>query len=125
MAEQKEIICILCPLGCKMQVKEKADQSGELTVRGIQCKEGKKYAYEEYKNPTRILTSTVVIHNAPLPRLPVKTSKALPKGLIYSAMEEINKVELTAPVKIGTVIIEDLLGTGIDIVASRSLESFN
>lgn len=121
MTEQKEIICILCPLGCKMQVKEKPGQPGELAVRGIQCKEGKKYAFEEYKNPTRILTSTVVIHNAPLPRLPVRTSKALPKDLIYPAMDEINKVEVTGPVKIGTVIIENILGSGVDLVASRSL----
>ncbi len=117
----KEMICILCPLGCKMQVSEKPDQPGELKVRGIQCKEGKKYAYEEYKNPTRTLTSTVAIHNTPLPRLPVKTSKPLPKGLIYEAMDEINKVELTGPVKVGTVIIKGLLGTDIDIVATRSL----
>ncbi len=117
----KEMICILCPLGCKMQVSEKPGHPEDLKVRGIQCKEGKKYAYEEYKNPTRILTSTVAIHNAPLPRLPVKTSKPLPKGLVYKAMEEINKVELNGPVKVGTVIIKDLLGTGIDVVATRSL----
>lgn len=120
-SESREMICILCPLGCKMQVSEKPEQPGELKVRGIQCKKGKEYAYEEYKNPTRILTSTVVIHNAPLPRLPVRTNRALPKDLIYPAMEEINRVEITGPVKIGTVIIKDLLGSGIDIVASRSL----
>lgn len=115
------MICILCPLGCKMQVSEIPGQPGELKVRGIQCKEGKKYAYEEYKNPTRILTSTVAIHNTPLPRLPVKTSKPLPKGLIYKAMEEINRVELNGPVKIGTVVIKNLLDTEIDVVATRSL----
>ncbi len=117
----QEMICILCPLGCKMQVSEKPGQPGELKVRGIQCKEGKKYAYEEYKNPTRILTSTVAIHNTPLPRLPVNTSKPLPKGLIYKAMEEINRVELNGPVKIGTVVIKNLLDTEIDVVATRSL----
>ncbi len=117
----REMICILCPLGCKMQVSEKPGQPEDLKVRGIQCKEGKKYAYEEYKNPTRILTSTVAIHNTTLPRLPVKTSKPLPKGLIYKAMDEINKVEITGPIKVGTVIIENLLGTDIDIVATRSL----
>jgi CxxC motif-containing protein len=120
MAE-KEIICILCPLGCKMKVKEKPDQPGELAVRGIQCKEGKKYAYEEFTNPTRTLTSTVAIHNAPLPRLPVKTSRALPQELLYRAMEEIAKVEVNGPVRMGDVIIENLLDSGIDLVATRSL----
>ena len=63
----------------------------------------------------------MVIKNAPLPRIPVKTQKPIPKELIYSCMEELNKVEVTAPVKMGDVIIENLLGTGIDIVASRSM----
>lgn len=119
--ESKELICILCPLGCKMQVSEKENQPGELTIRNIQCKKGRDYAYEEYKNPTRTLTSTVVIHNALLPRLPVKTNKPLPKGLVYEAMAEINMVELEAPVNMGDTIIKGLLGTDIDIVASRSL----
>ncbi len=119
--ENKEMICILCPLGCKMQVSEKADQPGELSVRGVQCKKGKEYANEEFKNPTRTLTSTVVIHNTPLPRLPVRTSKPLPKGMVYEAMKEINKVELEGPVRMGDVIISGLLGTDIDVVASRSL----
>lgn len=120
MAE-KEMICILCPLGCKMQVSEKEDRPGELKVRGIQCKKGKDYAYEEYTNPTRTLTSTVVVHNVPLPRLPVKTDKPLPKDLIYRAMDEINKVEIEGPVKMGDVLIKNLLDTDINVVASRSL----
>lgn len=122
MAEEKEIICILCPLGCKLQVKEKPDQPGDLLVRGLKCKQGKAYAYEEYTNPTRILTSTVVIHGAPLPRLPVKTDKPIPKDLIFPTMDQIARVEVNAPVKIGTVLIEDLLGTGINLVASRTLK---
>ncbi len=119
--EEKEMICILCPLGCKMQVSKKEDQPGELKVRGIQCKKGKDYAYEEFHNPTRTLTSTVAIRNTPLPRLPVKTSKPLPKDLVYKAMEEINKVEIEGPVKMGAVIIKNLMDTDIDIVATRSL----
>lgn len=120
MAE-KEVICILCPLGCKMQVSEKPDQPGEITVRSLQCKKGRDYACEEYTNPTRTLTSTVVIYNTSLPRLPVKTSKPIPKGLIFPAMKEISSVELNGPVRVGTVIIKSLLGTDIDVVATRSL----
>ena len=120
--ETKEMICILCPLGCKMKVKEKPDQPGELSVRGQQCKLGVDYAYDEYANPTRTVTSTVVVHNAHLPRLPVKTSKPIPKALVFPALEEIAKVEVKGPVEIGTVIIKNLLGTDSDIVATRSLE---
>jgi CxxC motif-containing protein len=118
---EKDLICILCPLGCKMKVSGVADSPEDLTIRGQQCKKGREYAYEEYTNPTRTLTSTVVIKNAPLARLPVKTSKPLPKGLIFKAMEKINEIELTAPVNMGTVVIENLLDTGIDVVTTRSL----
>ncbi len=123
MTEQneKDLICILCPLGCKMTVSGCADKPEALVIRGQQCKKGREYAFEEYTNPTRTLTSTVVIHNAPLARLPVKTSRALPKHLIFQAMEDINRVELTAPVKMGSVVIKNLLETDIDVIASRSM----
>jgi CxxC motif-containing protein len=123
MVEQKEqdLICILCPLGCKMKVSGKADSPEDLVIRGQQCKKGREYAFEEYTNPTRTLTSTVVIQNAPLARLPVKTNKPLPKDLIFKAMDEINRVELTAPIKTGAVVIKNLLETDIDIVATRSM----
>ncbi len=117
----KEIICILCPLGCKMEVSEKEGQPDKLSVRGVQCKQGKVYAYEEYTNPTRILTTTVAIHNVFLPRLPVKTSKPIPKEKIFTAAERIAAIELEGPVEIGTVIIENILDTGADVIATRSL----
>jgi len=120
--ETKEMICILCPLGCKMQVKEKPDRPGELSVRGQQCKLGVDYAYDEYTNPTRTVTSTVVIHNAHLPRLPVKTDKPIPKKLVFQAVDEISRVEIKGPVKIGTVIIANLLGTDSNLIATRTLE---
>jgi len=119
--EIKEMICILCPLGCKMQVQEKPDKPGELSVRGQQCKLGNEYAYDEYTHPTRTVTSTVVIHNATLPRLPVKTDKPIPKELVFPAIDEISKVEVSGPVQIGTVIIKNLLGTKSNVVATRSL----
>ncbi len=119
--ETKEMICILCPLGCKMQVKEKTNQPGELSVRGQQCKLGVDYAYDEYANPTRTVTTTVVIQKAPLPRLPVKTSKPIPKDLVFQALDEIARVEVIGPVKIGDIMIKNLLGTGSDLIATRSL----
>ncbi|MBW6463695.1 MAG: DUF1667 domain-containing protein [Firmicutes bacterium] len=119
--KEKEMICILCPLGCKMQVSEKEGEPGELLMRGQLCKKGKEYAYEEFTNPTRTLTSTVVVHGAVLPRLPVKTSKPIPIKMIFPVVEEIAKVEIKGPVKMGDVIISDVLGSGIDIVATRSL----
>ncbi|MFO7951539.1 MAG: DUF1667 domain-containing protein [Bacillota bacterium] len=119
--ETKEMICILCPLGCKMQVRPKPGKTSELSVRGQKCGLGIDYAYDEYTNPTRTVTSTVVIHNAPLPRLPVKTEKPVPRDLVFAVLDEIAAVELTGPVKIGTVIKKELLGTDANLVATRSL----
>jgi CxxC motif-containing protein len=119
--EKKELVCIVCPLGCKMQIERNSGAALGFAVEGHECKRGEAYAIEEFTNPTRAVTSTVVIHNAYLPRLPVKTNQPIPKGLIFACMEEIAKVEVTAPVKMGDVIIENLLGTDIDVVASRSL----
>ncbi|MDY6826736.1 MAG: DUF1667 domain-containing protein [Bacillota bacterium] len=122
MMAGKEMICILCPLGCRMEVKEKEDQPGELLVHGHKCKQGKVYAHQEFYNPTRTLTSTVVIRNASLPRLPVKTDRPIPKDLIFKAVEEIARVEMEAPVEMGDLIIENLLGTGSNVVATRSMQ---
>ncbi len=119
--ERKEMICILCPLGCKMQVHPKPGKTSELSVRGQKCGLGIDYAYDEYTNPTRTVTSTVVIHNALLPRLPVKTDKPVPRDMVFKVLEEIAGVELTGPVEIGTVIIKELLGTDSNLVATRSL----
>ncbi len=120
--EHKEMICILCPLGCKMQVKEKAGKPGELSVRGQQCKLGLDYAYDEYINPVRTVTSTVVIHNTSLPRLPVKTDRPIPKGQVFAALKVIAGIEVGGPVKIGTVIVENILDTGSNLVATRSMD---
>lgn len=119
---EQEMICILCPLGCKMLVSEKTGEPDEFTLRGHQCKKGRDYAREEYSNPTRTLTSTVVIHGTALPRLPVKTSRPIPKKLIFPVTDEISRVEIEGPVKIGDVIISNVLDSGIDIVATRSME---
>ena len=120
--EVREMICILCPLGCKMEASESPDRPGELIVRGQQCRKGKEYAAEEFYSPLRTVTSTVAIRGAKLSRLPVKTSKPIPKELIVDAVHEIGRREATGPVKMGDVIIKDLLGCGVDVVATRSLD---
>ena len=115
------ITCIACPLGCRVEIEEKKQYGKEYLVNGHKCVRGEKYAIEEITNPTRVLTYTVKILNASLSRLPVKTSGAVPKGLLFSCIKEIDKLEVKAPIKIGTVIIENILNTGVDIVASRSM----
>ncbi len=119
--ERQELICINCPLGCRLTVIKDDSSDRGYRVYGNMCPRGIEYGIKELSNPTRIITSTVKIEGAFLKRLPVKTNGAIPKGSNFKCMEEINRVVVNAPVKIGQVIIENVLGTGIDVVATRSM----
>jgi len=119
---KKDITCIVCPIGCQMIIEEKIDGSYE--VSGSTCKRGPKYAINEMTNPTRVIPTTVVIHNAMLPRLPVKTAEPIPKGQIFAAMAAINQVIVEAPIKTGDVVLKNLLGLGIDVISTRTMNKF-
>lgn len=109
-------ICIVCPRGCHLEV----DDQGNVT--GNTCPRGKQYALNEISNPTRMITSTVAIASEELRRLPVMTSAPIPKGRIFDVMAEINKVRAKAPVHIDDIVIENVLGLGVDIIATRNIE---
>ena len=112
----KEITCIVCPKGCTLTVD---GANGKVT--GNSCDRGKDYGLAEVTNPTRVLTTTVAIDNDIESRLPVKTSAPIPKGTLSEAMAVIDKIRITAPVQLGQVIYPNLLNTGIDLVACRSM----
>lgn len=112
----KELICITCPRGCHLKVDD------NMNVTGNFCPRGAKYAINELTHPVRVLTSTIRVNSTLSPRCPVKSKDALPKELIFKAMEEINKVRMDAPIKIGDVIIPNILNSGIDIVATKNIE---
>ena len=119
--ESKEIICIICPIGCRLTVERDDNNPAGFRVSGNQCKRGEAYGIKEMVNPTRILTTTVKIRGALYSRLPVRTKGEIPRDKIFSCMKIINSVELSAPVSQGDIIVKDILGTGADIVASRSI----
>lgn len=119
--EVKDMVCIVCPLGCNLKVIKNEGSKTGYTVEGNKCFRGADYAIKEMTNPTRVLTTTVIIYDALLNRLPVRTSGAIPKKLIKQAMELINKLEVKAPVRAGQVIMENILDTGVDLVASRTM----
>lgn len=118
---KKEMICIVCPIGCHLTVTKDEDEALGYSVKGNKCKRGIEYGIKELTNPTRVITSTVKIKNAHLKRLPVKTNGAIPKALNFECMRLINSIEIVAPIKMGDVIIENILDTGVDLVASRSM----
>jgi len=119
MEKKHNLICINCPMGCRLEVSE--TENGGWLVEGNQCARGKAYAIKELTAPTRVLTTTVKINNGALNRLPVRTNIAIPKEQIFEAMKIINKVVVDSPIKRGDTIVRNLLETGADVIASRSL----
>ena len=114
---EKELICICCPIGCHLKVNVENKK-----VTGNNCKRGETYGIDEITNPVRIITTTVKILNGELPVISVKTKLAIPKALTFKAMEAINDLTLEAPIKIGDIILENLLETGVDVVATKTVK---
>lgn len=113
----KELICIVCPKGCHLKV----DEENGYAVTGNNCPRGAEYGKVELTNPTRVVTSTVRCAGGAHPRCPVKTDRAIPKGMMFDIMSALDAVELTAPVRVGQVVIENVCGTGANVVAARNM----
>ena len=119
MVEKKKLICVSCPVGCELEVTLENDEI--LEVEGNTCKLGLDYAEQELFDPRRMVATTVKVKNGYHPLVPVYTEKPVPKPKIFDVLSEIRKVEVEAPIKINDVIIEDVVGTGINVIASRDL----
>ncbi len=115
----KEMICIVCPVGCHLQVTVDND---EVKVTGNRCPRGEEYAREEILAPKRVVTATCRLENEQHPRLPVKTDAPLPFEHINELLDRVYELSLPTPIKTGDILIEDFKGTGVNLVASRSIE---
>ncbi|MBA5850825.1 DUF1667 domain-containing protein [Clostridium sp. cel8] len=118
--ENRELTCIGCPMGCQLLVKLDGDKVIEVT--GNTCKKGEIYAQKECTNPTRIVTSSVYVKNGEIDVVPVKTEKDIPKGKIFDCIKALKGVVVEAPINIGDVVVENILGTGVNIIATRKIE---
>jgi CxxC motif-containing protein len=125
MNDKREIICVICPKGCHISLAEGSPDSGgriaPADIRGNKCKRGMTYALSEFTNPVRVLTTTVRIEGGDMPMVPVRSEKPLPKGLLMECMRTINGLTAEAPVKRGDILIKDILGTGVGIVATGNV----
>lgn len=119
MDKERELICICCPRGCRLKVSQ------SLEVTGNFCPRGAIYGKQEVLSPERVITSTVKIDGAELPLCSAKSEKPIPKGLLFKAMEEINALSIKAPIKVGDILIKDLAGSGIPLVATSTLKKIN
>ena len=128
----RTLTCIICPNGCELEVAwEYVMDTGtpenvlgepcNITVTGNKCPRGVEYAEQELKNPMRTIASSVALTGGTMPLVSVRVNGPIPKAKIMYVMEEIRRTAVSAPVKIGDVVIADVLGLGVDVVATRNV----
>ncbi len=119
MPEHVKVICITCPKGCTLDVTREGDTV--MKVEGSGCKRGAEYVEAEIHDPRRMVATTVRISGGLHPLMPVYTARPFPKPRIKELLAQVRTIQLTAPVKMGSVVLADALGTGVDVIASRNM----
>lgn len=115
---EREVICIVCAKGCRTLAR---DRDGEVQVEGALCRNGLRYVRREFRDPRRVLTSTVEVAGPARGRLPVRTRGAVPRDSLTACMRVIAALTVHPPVRLGQVIVVDIAGTGEDLVACSEL----
>ena len=116
--KERNLTCIVCPRGCALTVR--FDETGKITsVEGNACKRGAVYAEKECTHPERTVTTTVRTESGAV--VAVKTATTVPKEMVFKVMDEINAARAKDSVRIGDVIIENVAGTGVTVVATSEL----
>ena len=121
---EKEIICISCPIGCRLKVsweENKTLEPGKINIVNNKCSRGEIYGREEILAPRRVVTATCSIESIHMARIPVKTTGPIIKSDIAELLEKLYKLKMKAPVKTGDIIIRDFRKTGVNVVVTRSL----
>ena len=118
---ERELICIGCPMGCPIVVKM---EYGKVTsVTGNTCPRGEEYARKEVTDPTRIVTTTVRVADGKVPMINVKTEHDIPKDKIFDCIAALRGVTIKAPLHIGDIVLENVAGTGVNIVAAGNMDA--
>jgi CxxC motif-containing protein len=117
---EENIICIGCPLGCRTTLR--IDRRGEVVkMTGYKCKEGRQYVLEEYRNPARIFTTTVLTEKSSRFLLPVRTNRPILKTQLKEAAKALIGVKVKPPIRVGQIILSNLMNTGVDVIATDDL----
>ena len=118
MKEVRELTCIQCPMGCALTV---TIEDGKVSVSGNSCPRGAAYGEKEVTHPTRIVTSSVPVDGGEIARVSVKTASDIPKEKIFDIMKEIRAVHVPAPVHIGDIILSNVAGTQVNVIATKDV----
>jgi CxxC motif-containing protein len=117
--EKKHFVCVVCPVGCELDVVH--DGSKIISMEGNKCEKSEEFVSQELIEPMRILTTTVRIQGSKWPVIPVRTDKAVPKRLFPRVMKRLRRIKLQAPISMLDVVVSDVLRTGANIVATRTM----
>ena len=121
---EKEIICVICPNSCRLKVSQDP-KTKEINVKGHLCPRGKKYGISEFSNPVRMLITTMRVEKGTLPVIPVRSIEPIPKLLLLEAVKLVNDTHCVAPIKMGDILIDNVLNTKISVIASRDIDVKN
>ena len=117
---KKEVICTVCPMGCRIAVEGEGENL--LSVTGNACKRGEQYASSEFCHPVRILTTTIRTDREQKPLVPVRSDKPIPREKIFDCMEIIRQQKIRTPIHTYDILVENICGTGSNIVATGTIE---
>lgn len=117
---KKEMICIACPLGCRLAA-EWDDSYTQVVITGNQCARGEEYGREEILSPSRIVTATVAVSDSLEHRVSVKSTAPVPRDMIDELLDTLYAIRLIPPVTVGQAVVNDYSSSGIDIVTTRSV----
>ena len=116
---RQEFVCVRCPVGCLLTVDVNAD--GTVEVSGNSCVLGERYGAKEAVAPERMVTTLIHVGGVGGTPLPVRTTSPVPKDMMGKIASAVHALEVALPVRIGDVVASDICGTGVDVIATRSL----
>lgn len=119
----RELTCINCPRGCTLTVEMNGNEV--VSVSGNYCPIGERYGREEVVAPKRVLTTSVLIHGAKERVVSVRTTAPIDKKILMQAMELVDRLEVEAPVRIGDVVIKNILGSDADVIITKNVDRKN
>jgi len=118
-AVKRHFVCVVCPIGCEIDVVHYGGKI--ISMEGNKCEKSEEFVSQELIEPMRILTTTVRIKWSKWAVIPVRTDKAVPKRLFPRIMKQLRRIRLQAPVNMLDVVVKDVLDTGANIIATRTM----
>ncbi|MBP2636597.1 MAG: molybdopterin oxidoreductase [Firmicutes bacterium] len=118
---RKEYTCIICPNGCGMEAEIEGVRV--IDIAGAGCPKGQEYVEQELTDPQRNIATSVLVENGILPLVSVRLTKPVPKARIFDVIQAVKQIKVVAPVKIEQVVIENILGLGSDVIATKNVSA--